>query len=806
MFTGVAVLTLAIAIGANAAIFSIVEGVLLKPLPYGHSDELVVIDHAAPGWDLPSAGAAPFQYFTYRDEARAFQDIALWQTGTASVTGLAEPEEVPTLTVTDGLLSILGVQPLAGRLLSKADDAPGAADTVVLTAGYWRARFGGDRSVVGRTLAVGGRPREIIGVTADSFRFLDRRVSLVLPQRLDRSRTFLGNFSYHAIARLKPGVTVDQANADIARLVPVSLTRFPPFAGLTLTGFQQARLTPLVRPLKADLVGDVQKVLWILMGTIVIALVIACANVANLLLVRADSRRQELAVRSALGAGTGDIARELLAESVTLGVAGGAAGLLIALGALRVLVALSPGNLPRLDNITIDAPVLLFTCVLSVVAGISFGAIPVLRYTGPQIAAALRAGSRSASASRERRRARNTLAVVQVALALVLLVGSALMLRTFVALKSVRPGFAEPQHVQTFRLSIPSAQTRDEVATVRMHQAIADRLAAVPGVTSVALSSFLPMTGSTWHDPIYVQDRPSTPSDASSLRLFKFVAPGFLTAMGGAVVAGRDFSWDDLYDRRPVVLVSDTLAREIWGAPTAAIGKHIRPYVSGPWREVIGVASDMRDDGVHATAPAAAYFPMIMRDFDPSAAGSTFVSRSMSYVVRSNRTGSPGYVRELEQAVWSVNSNLPLAGVRTLQEIYEASLARTSFTLVVVAIAGMMALLLGIAGVYGVISYSVSQRTREIGIRVALGARTDEVTGMFVRQGVALAAIGVAIGVVAALAATRLMASLLFAVSPVDPLTYGGVAFALVAATALASYVPARRATHVDPVVALRAE
>jgi putative ABC transport system permease protein len=806
LFTSFAVLTLAMGIGANTAIFSVIEGVLLKPLPYPRAGELVVVDHAAPGMHVESAGAAPFQYFTYREDARAFQDIGLWQITNTSVTGLAEPEEVPTLVATDAVLPMLGVQPLVGRLFTRADDTPATAETVVLMAGYWRSKFGGDRSAVGRTLMVNGRPREIIGVTPDSFRFLDRKVSLVLPQRFDRSKVVLGNFSYQSIARLKPDVSMREANADVARLIPVSLTRFPPFAGLSMKIFEQARLTPRVRALKADLVGNVQTVLWVLMGTIAIVLLIAGANVANLLLVRAESRQQELAVRAALGAGAGQIARELLVESLALGVVGGAVGLGFAAAALRLLLALAPANLPRLGDIGIDASVLLFTLALSLGAGLVFGAIPVFKYAGSQIGAGLRGGGRSASASRERHRARNTLVVSQVALAMVLLVSSALMIRTFMALKQVRPGFARPQEIQTFRLAIPAAQVKDETATVRMHQAIVDRIAALPGVTSVALTSFLPMTGLTWHDPIYAEDHASSPSDTVPLRLFKFVTPGFAAAMGGSLVSGRDFTWDDIYDRRAVLLVSESLARDLWSAPSAAIGKRLRPYLTGPWREVVGVVSDLRDDGVHEKAPAEAYFPMLMEAFDPSPNAGTFVQRSMSYLVRSRRTGSLGFLGEIEQAVWSVNPNLPVAGVRTLQEIYDASLARTSFTLVLLAIAGGMALLLGVAGIYGVISYSVTQRTREIGIRLALGAGSREVTRMFVRQGVGLAACGVAIGLTAAFGAMRLMASLLFEVSPVDPITYAQVAVALLGAAVLASYVPALRATLVSPVESLRAE
>ena len=358
LFTSVAVLTLAIGIGANTAIFSVIEGVLLKPLPYPRSDELVVLDHTLPGINLPRAGAAPFLYFTYREDGQVFQDVGLVNSGTVGVTGLAEPEEVRTLFVTDGILPMLGVQPALGRLFSRADDTPGGTETVVLSAGYWRSKFGADRAAIGRMLMVDGRPREIIGVLPDTFRFLDQSVSLVLPYRFDRSKVFLGQFSFTGIARLKPGTTIAQASADVARMIPISLTRFPPFPGGNIKMFEEARLTPSIRSLKDDLVGDVQKVLWVLMGTIGMVLLIACANVANLLLVRAESRQQELAIRAALGAGANRIARELLLESVTLGILGGVVGLALAFGALKLLVALAPGNLPRIADITVDIPVL----------------------------------------------------------------------------------------------------------------------------------------------------------------------------------------------------------------------------------------------------------------------------------------------------------------------------------------------------------------------------------------------------------------------------------------------------------------
>ena len=802
-FTSIAVLTLAIGIGANAAIFSVIVGVILKPLPFTQPDRLVVIDHGSAALGVTSIGAAPFLYYTYREDARAFQDVAMYTTSTESVTGIGEPEEIRSLIATDGLLPILGVAPALGRAFTKEEGSPKGAETVILTNGYWRTRFGGDPSAIGRRILINGRAREIIGVLPASFRLGDLKPAVILPLRLNRSDVHLGMFSYTAVAKLAPGATIDQAMRETTRLVPVGISRFPPFPGMSLTMFQEAKIAPVVRRLQDDVIGDVRSVLWVLMGTIAMVLLIACANVANLLLVRAEGRHQELAVRSALGASRARIAYELLAESVVLGLVGGAAGLGLAYGAVRLLVALAPGNLPRLDEIAIDGTVLLFTLAISIAAGLLFGAIPVFKYAGADVAAGLHGGGRTSSASRDRHRARSTLVVVQVALALVLLVGAGLMIRTFESLRQVRPGFARPEEALTFRLTIPSAQVKDADAVVRMHQAIAERVAAVPGVASVAMTSIVPMTGQGWHDPVFAFDKTYAAKELPPIRLFKFVSPGYPAAMGTPIVAGRDFTWEDAYDRRPVAMVSEALARELWGSPPAAVGKRIRETSNSLWREVVGVVGDQRDEGLDKPAPGAAYWPMLMAKFED---GDPSVRRTIGYVVRSRRTGGAGFVDEVSRAVWAINPNLPLANVRTLDEIVAKSMARTSFTLVMLAIAGAMALLLGAAGIYGVMSYSVSQRTREIGIRIALGAERRAVTGMFVRHGLLLAAIGIACGLAAALAVTRVMTSLLFEVNAIDPLTYVGVCAGLAFAALVASYLPALRATLVNPATALRAE
>jgi putative ABC transport system permease protein len=802
-FTGLVIVTLALGIAANTAIFSVIQAVLLKPLPFHDPEQLVSVDHRAPGVNIEHAGSAAFLYFTYREDAKSFQDVGMWGGDTFSVTGAGEPEEVRGMDVTDGVFPMLGVQPAVGRLFDRKDDSPDGPETVVLSYQYWQTRFGGDRAALGRRIILDGRPREIIGVLPQSFRFLDQHPSVVVPLRLNRKDTHLGQFNFAGIARLKPGVALEQANADLSRLIPVALSRFPAFPGYNAKMFETAKLAPIVQPLAMSETGDISTVLWVLMGTVGLVLLIACANVANLMLVRADGRQQELAVRAALGASRGRIVRELLVESVLLGAVGGTVGVALAYGALRLLKALAPANLPRLDQIAIDGTVLLFTLVISLGAGLLFGIMPALRHAGLHVTATLRAGGRALSESRERRRARSTLVVIQVALALVLLVSSGLMIRTFQALRHVTPGFSQPEHIQTLRLFIPESQIEKPLAVLQAEEQIASQIGAVPGVSSVAMTTVIPMDGGGWHDPIFAADRTYAESDIPPIRLFKFTSPGLVKTVGGTLIAGRDFTWTDAYEKRMVAMVSENLARELWQSPSAALGKRIRENLKGQWREVVGVVGDERTDGVNQKAPATVYWPLMMANFTGD---ETAVRRGLSYVIRSDRAGSSAFVGEISKAVWSVNPNLPVASVRTLQEVYDRSLATTSFTLVMLAIAGAMALLLGVSGIYGVISYSVAQRTREIGIRMALGAQAQEVRAMFLRYGFRLAALGIACGLVVAIASTRLMASLLFETSPLDPVTYLAVSIGLVVAAALASYAPAARATAVNPVDSLRAE
>jgi predicted permease len=804
MFTVITLVTLAGGVGANTVVFSVLEGVLLKPLQYPRAEELIGVWLTAPGIQLKETDLSPSDYFIFREQGRTLQDIGLYTGDSVSVTGIAEPEQVSALLVTDGTLPLLGVQPIFGRGFTRQDDSPGTPETVILTYGYWRRKFGGDASVVGRTLLVDGRGRQIIGVLPGKFQFLDwEDPALIMPFRFDRNKTHLGNFSYQGLARVKPGVTLAQVNADVARMLPIVMSSFPAPDGFSIKLFEDARIGPNVRPLKQDVVGDVGNVLWVLMGSIGMVLLIACANVANLLLVRVEGRRQELALRAALGAGWGRIAGELLFESVILGVFGGALGLALAYGTLRLLVAIAPSGLPRIRDIGIDGPVLLFTLLAALLASLLVCCVPIVKFAGVRLTTGIREGARGVSQSKEQHRARNVLVVVQVALALVLLICSGLMIRTFRALTKVNPGFTRPAELQTFGVSIPETQVKEPERVVRMEEEILHRIEAIPGVSSAGIGTVIPMSGGGWHDPIFVEGRTYTEGQLPPLSRFKFISPGFLGTLGTPLIAGRDLTWTDAYSKIPVALVSENIAREYWRDPADALGKRIRVGSKDDWREIVGVVANVHDDGVNQKPPTSVYWPLLMGHFE---ANDVSVRREVAFAIRSSRAGSEAFLKNIREAVWSVNPNLPLAEVRTLDYYYGKSLARTSFTLIMLGVAGSMALLLGVVGIYGVIAYSVSQRRREIGIRMALGAQQQKLTRMFVQHGLLLTGIGVACGLLAAIVSMRLLSSLLFNVRPVDPVTYAAASIGLATTAWLASYVPSRRAATVDPVEALRAE
>jgi predicted permease len=806
-FAGAAIVTLALGIGATTAVFSVVNAVLIRPLPYPDPDALVAVWHSAQfqGTTSNNIPLSSTMYLTYRERNETFQHFGVWRTGAASVTGLGEPEEVRTLVVTHGTLPALGVQPALGRWFSLADDSAGTPETVMLSEGFWRRRFGGDPAVVGRTITLDSRPREVIGVMPRQFSLMNVTPDVMMPQRFDGDQLRPNDVhSYVGIARLKAGVSIEQASSDVARMLPIWITEY----GTDRRVLTAARFAPAVRPLEQDVIGDVARVLWVLMGAIGLVLLIACANVANLLLVRTDGRQQELTLRAALGASKAHIARQLLVESITLGVLGGALGLGLAYAGLRLLTAMSSLNLPRLAEVSIDPLVLAFTLAASLLSGLLFGLIPLAKYVGPRrsmaLGNALHAGGRTLSLGRQRRRSQSAVVVAQVALAVVLLIASGLMIRTFQALRDVPPGFTGGQQIQTVRISIPETLAATPDRVLQMQRDIAEQLRTIPGVTSVAFATALPMEREfASSQPVTAEDK-AHPEGLPPLRRTKFVSPGLFLTLGTPLVAGRDFTWDDIYAKREVAIVSENLAREMWGEPSAALGRRIRMGRAGVLNEIIGVVGDIHDSGADQRAPSIVYWRGgVQRAPGPSV---EYIPRAVTFAIRSSRAGTEDFGKRVGQAVWAVNASLPLGRLQTLGDVYEQSMSRTSFALVTLAIAGSMALILGVIGLYGVISHTVSERQREIGIRLALGAQQGKLRRRFVRYGMTLTGVGVAIGLGGAMGLSRLMSSLLFGISRLDPVTYVAVPLILAIAAALASYLPVRRATGRDAINALKAE
>ena len=816
-FTLTVLLTLAIGIGANTAVFTVVDSVLLKPLPYPDSDRIISLSLDAPGAGGLGTGGldlSPSMYLTFARHNHAFQSLGIWTPRTANITGVAQPEQVQMEGISDGVLQTLAVPPAFGRWFTPADQDPNGAKSVMLGYGYWQRRFGGDRTAIGRAINVDGETRTIVGVMPRGFRMVDQEFDILVPLALDPTNQKLGGFGYNGIGRLKPGVTLQQGDADIAPLINVWMDSWSNGPHTYQHYYDIWRITPNFRPLKQLVIGNVGSVLWLVMSTVGLVMLVACTNVANLLLVRAESRHQELAVRSALGAGRARIARELLVESLVLGLVGGAVAMGVAYAGLRLLVAIGPAELPRLNEIGLDGSSLLFTLALSVFSGLLFGSIPVFKYARSGASLKLGASSRTASEGRTFRRSRDMLVVAQVAMALVLMVCSLLMIRTFAALRSVEPGFADPSHIELLSVWIPNLIAADPHEVARMQYQIEQNLAAIPGVTSAAFAADVPMDGhdANW-DQIAVEGK-TYDGGQGPLQLYNYVSPGYFRTMGTRIVAGRDFTWDDLNSLSPMMIVSESFARENWGSAAAAIGKRLRQYGSSPWQQVIGVVEDVHVHGLDQKAPAMVYWPaMFPARFSklPQMGGLRFVS----FVMHSSRAGTESFLTQMQQAVWSINSNLalapatsnlPVGSTGTLQQLYSLSMARTSFTLVMLAIAGSMAMALSLIGIYGVISYAVSQRTREIGIRLALGAQKSLMRWRFVRSALVLTAVGAGIGLCAAAALARLMKALLFGVSPLDPLTFAAVPIILALAAAVASFLPASRAAAVNPADALRAE
>ena len=784
-FSVPALLSLALGIGANVAIFSVVDAVLIRPLPYRAPDKLISVVNTAvfSGQVFKDWPLSLDMYAEYKQNAKSFQEFGVWTPGSAAVTGIGDPEQIATVSMTAGVLRALGVRPHVGRWFASADEKPGAQQTVILSYTYWQRRFGGDPHVLSRLVLIDSVPHQVIGVMPRSFAFLDLTPDVFLSERVAVGVPGSSDADHTGLARLKPGVGFVQANADIARVLHGWGVR----AGLEQT-LQQLQVKPNLHSLKQDVIGDIGAVLTVLMGALALVLLLVCANVANLVQVRAQTRRQEFAIRAALGAGWARIARELLIESLTLGALGGVMGLGLAYAGLRLLVTHGPTSLPRMGEISIDSTSILFALACSLAASLLFGFVAVLK-------SGLRRrvqNARGVSLTTQQLRTQNALVVTQVALALVLLIAAGLLLRSFVALHAVRPGFTHPEQIQTVRLFIPQAQVPGPEQLAQTQAEILHKLAAIPGVTAAGFATALPLE-LEYHNgnPISVEGK--TPAGRiPPNRTIKSISPGLFAALATRLVAGRDFSWNDLLHQRRVAIVSENMARENWSEPRDAVGKRIRINGDGPWSLVVGVAENVHDDGVDRQPPGIVYFPG--------------VRRGVAFALRSRRAGTEGFRKEIAAAIHTVDSSLPLARVQTLNDLYRLSIARTSFALVLLGNSAAMSLALALIGVYGVLAYAVAQRRREIGIRVALGAEPAMVKNLFLRQGLILTSIGGALGLTSAGALSRWMSSLLFGIAPIDPLTYA-VSGALIFAAALsATYIPARRAASLNPMETLRSD
>jgi len=794
-FTIAAVLTLALGIGANTAIFSLIDGVLLQPLPYPHADRLVAVQHSAEGAGLPLIGVSRGTYVHYREYSDAFAELTLYAPTSFALLGDGDALRVPGARVTQGFFEIfLDGPPPLGRAIDDADQQPGAPLVAMISDELWRTRYGADRGIVGRPISIDGRPVEVVGVLPPAFDVPSEATQVWMAERLDADEVILGGFGNQAVGRLEPGVTPEQARADLQRLIPTLADRFNPVAfDLIVTG---GHLESIVRPLREFVVGDVEQMLWVLLGTVAFVLAVACANVANLFLVRAEAQRRELAVRAALGAGRLQLLRHHLAESLVLGVLGGVGGVVLALIGVRWVVSWGPSTLPRLHEVGIHAPVLLFAAAISLATGLVFGMIPALRRARPT-AGAMVDGGRGATVGRARHRLRNGLVIAQVSLALVLIVGAGLMVRTFRQLRHVEPGF-DASSALVFQVGLPSALYPDPAEAFRFQQSIIERLSSLPGVSAVGATVCLPLDPCDGRTPVYSEDMPFEPGETPPSADVRGATEGYFRALGIPIVEGRGFEAADP-QRAPVAVVSANLAARLWPGESA-VGKGIYPDVPEEQAyTVVGVAADHLAYGLAEPAPEFLYVSFL---------GSySYVAppQTLTFVVRSE-VPPLSLAAAVRTAVRELDANVPIANLRAMQEVLDRASAPTAFAMILLVIAGLVALTLGGVGVYGVLSYLVAQRSGEIGVRMALGARAADVGRMVLWQGMAVAGIGLAVGLLGAVALSRIMTALLFGVDPLDPAVYAAGVLGLGVIALLASWLPARRAAGVDPMVALRTD
>jgi predicted permease len=814
-FTLAAVLTLALAIGANASIFTLVHRVVLNPLPYPASDRLVDLDHGAALINVPAGmGMKVGLYRYYAERARTVDGIAIFNVGEATLTGDREPERIRVSRTTTTLASVLGVGPGVGRWFSDGEGTVGAPPVAIISHGLWTRRYGGDAAVLGRRVTIEGVPTDVIGVMPPGFAFPDPRIDVWLPERLPPTST-LGIWTHDGVARLRDGATVGDLRAEIDALIRDLPQAFPGDPLLFATG-SGIGVMSTARPLQEAIVGDIDDTLWFLLAAVGVVLLVAAANVANLFLVRAEARQREVGVRRALGAGTGRIAALFLAESAALSLAAGVTGLFFAWGGVRLLLRAAPANIPRLEEVRLDSMVVAFTAVATILAGMAFGSMPLLGRS--RTASLAHDSGRRMTAGRHRHRARQLLMGAQVALALVLVVASGLMVRSFWKLRGIDPQF-DAASALTFTIGLPPGDYPDREAALAAHQAILDRISETSGVAAASASTCLPLSGPCFGNGAVVEGREMRLADDERLNgtvSFRAIAGGYLEAMGIRLRRGRGIERGDVDRQEPIAVIDEAFAdiifpnedpigrRVTWSMPPAP-GQRTP---NSTWLRVVGIAASTptRRLGEPVRVPAI-YMPMSLTGRFNAPPWEYIGPRvsAMDYVVR-GVTSTSGLLPSVRRAIDRVDPGLAIARASTLEERLDAASAGMAFTMTLLTLAASVALLLGLIGIYAVLSYIVSQRTSEIGVRLALGAEPAGIAGLIVRQGGTVAAAGVATGLIVALAGSRFIEALLYGIGPRDPVVYAVTVCALLTIALVACWLPARRASRMNPVEALRAE
>ena len=791
-FTAVAVLTLALGIGANSAIFSVVNAVLLRPLAYEDPERLVLINHNYRKLDLKATVSAP-GYAYYREHARSFSAVAAFTGWSVNLTGDGEPERLQGMAVTPNIFPLLGAEAARGRALLEEEGQVGRNKVVVLSDALWQRRFGGDPNVLGRAVTLNGEPYTIVGVMPPSFQFgrefgppADFWAPITFtPQQL--APTNLTNEYLTVLASLKPGVSITQAQAELDSIARTLRDQYMP-------GSDESNWGLLATPMRELVVGNIRPALLVLLGAVALVLLIACANVANLMLARSATRQKEIAIRAALGAGRGRVMRQLLTESTLVALAGGAAGLLLAGWGVNFLVRINEDKIPRAYEIGLDWNVVAFTAGVALLTGLVFGLGPAFRAARVDLHDTLKEGGRGGSAGM-RRGVRGALVVAEVSLAVVLLVGAGLLVRSFVSLQHVSPGF-RPEHVLAMQVSLPLNSYKEPQQRAAFYRQALERIGALPGVRAAGATSVLPMSGQTQSGSFNIEGRPVAPNEPRPHGDRWSVTHDYFRAMGIPLLRGRYFSERDAEDAPGVAIVDEAMARKYWPNEDP-VGRRISfegGTANPKWREVVGVVGHVKHKGLEGESRAQYYVP------HPQNPGS-------SMFVVAQAEGDPSVLAgPVRDAIRSIDRDLPVYSVTTMERMVADSLAERRFSMLLLGVFAAVALLLAVVGLYGVLSYTVAQRTHEIGIRMALGARAADVLRLVVGQGLWLAIAGVGLGIAFALALTRLMRGLLYGVSPADPATFAGVALVLLAVALAACLVPALRATKVDPTTALRAE